>query len=189
MEQTRQVVAKIEWHPGELFAKTGSSSPPFCTQRAVSLLQSARHRRAAHQRRQERHHLPACPASGSVTMRSGFSFMHWLIKTGVFLQGVDLPEEIARLVTYQHPNSRLIKIGAKKTGADATLAKSRSTGRGRREWRVVWANHRCHPRHQATAEACMTAQLKKTAQTRLHRCVLAPPKGPKRLKKLRHHVE
>lgn len=34
----------------------------------------------------------------------------------------------------------------------------------------------------------MTAQLKKTAQTRLHRCVLAPPKGPKIRKKLRHHA-
>ena len=34
----------------------------------------------------------------------------------------------------------------------------------------------------------MTAQLKKTAQTRLHRCVLAPPKGTKIRKKLRHHA-
>ena len=34
----------------------------------------------------------------------------------------------------------------------------------------------------------MTAQLKKTEQTRLHSCVLSQPKGPKIRKKLRKHA-
>lgn len=111
----RQGVAKIEWHPAELFPRLGfiMTNIPFAPKELFSVLQSTRHRRAAHQGRQERHHLDPpvlqeVPRDNEVRLQ-----LHALAyNLGVFLQGVDLPEEIAdwSLTSIQ---SRLIKIGAR----------------------------------------------------------------------------
>jgi hypothetical protein len=55
-DTSRRVIAKIEWHPGELFPRVGFivTNLPMEPDWVVRLSQPARHRRAAHQGRQAR---------------------------------------------------------------------------------------------------------------------------------------
>lgn len=110
----RQVVAKIEWHPGELFAKTSYivTNLPFAPKELF---------RFYHQRGTAEQHIKEGKNAITWTRLSCKRFcdnevrlqLHALAyNLGVFLQGVDLPEEIAEwsLTSIQ---SRLIKIGAR----------------------------------------------------------------------------
>ena len=110
----RQVVAKIEWHPGELFAKTGYivTNLPFAPKELF---------RFYNQRGTAEQHIKEGKNAITWTRLSCKRFrdnevrlqLHALAyNLGVFLQGVDLPEEIAdwSLTSIQ---SRLIKIGAR----------------------------------------------------------------------------
>ena len=85
----RQVVAKIEWHPRRVVPAPWLHRDQYsiCTQRTVSVLQPARHRRGSISRKARTPSLgPVCRASGSVTMRSGFSCTHWLITSVSFFR-------------------------------------------------------------------------------------------------------
>ena len=110
----RQVVAKIEWHPGELFAKTGYivTNLPLAPKELF---------RFYHQRGTAEQHIKEGKNAITWTRLSCKRFcgnevrlqLHALAyNLGVFLQGVDLPEEVAdwSLTSIQ---SRLIKIGAR----------------------------------------------------------------------------
>lgn len=110
----RQVVAKIEWHPGELFAKVGYivTNLPFAPKELF---------RFYNQRGSAEQHIKEGKNAITWTRLSCKRFcdnevrlqLHALAyNLGVFLQGVDLPEEIAdwSLTSIQ---SRLIKIGAR----------------------------------------------------------------------------
>ena len=76
----RQVVAKIEWHPGELFARVGYIVHlPFAPKELFKFY---------NQRGTAERHIKEgktaitwtrCPASGSGILRSGFSYTHWPI--------------------------------------------------------------------------------------------------------------
>ncbi len=110
----RWVVAKIEWHPGELFAKTGFlvTNLPFAPNELF---------RFYNQRGTAEQHIKEGKNAITWTRLSCKRFcdnevrlqLHALAyNLGVFLQGVDLPEEIAdwSLTSIQ---SRLNKIGAR----------------------------------------------------------------------------
>ena len=110
----RWVVAKIEWHPGELFAKTSYivTNLPFAPKELF---------RFYHQRGTAEQHIKEGKNAVTWTRLSCKRFcdnevrlqLHALAyNLGVFLQGVDLPEEIAdwSLTSIQ---TRLIKIGAR----------------------------------------------------------------------------
>ena len=110
----RQVVAKIEWHPGELFAKAGYivTNLPFAPKELF---------RFYNQRGTAEQHIKEGKTAITWTRLSCKRFcdnevrpqLHALAyNLGVFLQGVDLPQEMAdwSLTSIQ---SRLIKIGAR----------------------------------------------------------------------------
>ena len=110
----RKVVAKIEWHPGELFAKTGYivTNLPFAPKELF---------RFYNQRGTAEQHIKEGKNAITWTRLSCKRFcdnevrlqLHALAyNLGVFLQGVDLPEEVAdwSLTSIQ---SRLIKLGAR----------------------------------------------------------------------------
>ena len=110
----RQVVAKIEWHPGELFARVGYivTNLPFAPKELFKFY---------NQRGTAERHIKEGKTAITWTRLSCKRFrdnevrlqLHALAYTlGVFLQGLDLPEEMAdwSLTSIQ---SRLIKIGAR----------------------------------------------------------------------------
>ena len=110
----RQVVAKIEWHPGELFARVGYivTNLPFAPKELFKFY---------NQRGTAERHIKEGKTAITWTRLSCKRFrdnevrlqLHALAyNLGVFLQGVDLPEEVAdwSLTSIQ---SRLIKIGAR----------------------------------------------------------------------------
>jgi len=110
----RQVVAKIEWHPGELFARVGYivTNLPFAPKELFKFY---------NQRGTAERHIKEGKTAITWTRLSCKRFrdnevrlqLHALAyNLGVFLQGVDLPEEMAdwSLTSIQ---SRLIKIGAR----------------------------------------------------------------------------
>jgi len=112
--EPRQVVAKIESHPGELFAKTGYivTNLPFAPKELF---------RFYNQRGTAEQHIKEGKNAITWTRLSCKRFRNNEVKLqlhalaynlGVFLQGADLPEEIAdwSLTSIQ---SRLIKIGAR----------------------------------------------------------------------------
>ena len=113
-DKPRRVIAKIEWHPGELFPRVGFivTNLPMRAGLGGTVLQSARHRRAAYQGRQVR--LPLDPAvvqavprqrGTAATARAG-------LQPRTFLRCIDLPEAMAdwSLTSLQ---LKLIKIGAR----------------------------------------------------------------------------
>ena len=104
----RWVVVRIAWHPGELFAKTGSivTNLPFAPKELF---------RFYNQRGTAEQHIItwtrlSCKRFCDNEVRLQLHALAYNL--GVFLQGVDLPEEIAdwSLTSIQ---SRLIKIGAR----------------------------------------------------------------------------
>ena len=110
----RQVVAKIEWHPGELFAKTGYivTNLPFAPK---ELFRFYNQRGTAGQHIKEGKNAIiwnrlSCKRFCDNELRLQLHALAY--NPGVFLQGLDLPEEIAdcSLTSIQ---SRLFKIGAR----------------------------------------------------------------------------
>ena len=110
----RQVVAKIEWHPGELFPRLGFivTNIPFAPKELF---------RFYNQRGTAEQHIKEGKNAITWTRLSCKRFcdnevrlqLHALAyNLGVFLQGVDLPEEIA-YCSLSSIQSRLIKIGAR----------------------------------------------------------------------------
>ncbi len=110
----RQVVAKIEWHPGELFPRLGFivTNIPFAPKK---LFWFYNQRGTAEQHIKEGKNAItwtrlSCKRFGNNEVRLQLHALAYNL--GVFLQGVELPEEIAdwSLTSIQ---SRLIKIGAR----------------------------------------------------------------------------
>ena len=106
----RRVVAKVEWHPGELVPRVGfivtNLSRP--TKRVVAFYN---HRGTAepHQGRQERHQGPVCHVASSATMPFGSSFTP-SPTMGNFM-GPALPKEVEHWSMTLR--DKLVKIGAK----------------------------------------------------------------------------
>ena len=110
----RQVVAKIEWHPGELFPRLGFivTNIPFAPK---ELFQFYNQRGTAEQHIKEGKNAITWTRLSCKRFRDNevrLQLHALAYNLGVFLQGVDLPEEIAdwSLTSIQ---SRLIKIGAR----------------------------------------------------------------------------
>ncbi len=126
-DKERRVIARIEWHPGEIFPRVGfivtnlAVAPDwvvrFYNQRGTAeqhLLAHASMRcQATHQGCANTPSAgPACRASGSATTRCGYSCMRWPATWPAPSRGIELPEAMAdwSLTSLQ---LKLIKIGAR----------------------------------------------------------------------------
>ena len=116
----RRVVAKVEWHPGELYPRVGldplrgssvtNLSRP--AERVVRSTISAAPPSNGSRKARTPSSGPACPAASSTTMPSGSSCMHWPITSATSCAPLALPDSVEQwsLTTLRE---KLIKIGAK----------------------------------------------------------------------------
>jgi DDE family transposase len=78
-KKPRRVVAKVEWHPGELYPRVGFIviKPSAAGRARGGILQPARHCRAVDQRREGSDQVDAYYAVPSLPMRFALSSMRW----------------------------------------------------------------------------------------------------------------
>lgn len=113
-DKPRRVVAKVDWHPGELFPRVGfvvTNLPMepdwiirFCNQRGTAAQHIKEGKHAINWTRL------SCKGKAQNEVRLQLHALAYNL--GVFLQGIDLPEEIADW-SPTSLQTRLIKIGAR----------------------------------------------------------------------------
>ena len=111
----KRVVAKVEWHQGELFPRVGlhSDQPELSTQRNSPLLQWPWHGGAVDQGGKVRPELDeACPATSSWPTRSDWGCSSWPITWVTSMRRLVLPESMKHwsLTSLQ---ARMIKTGGR----------------------------------------------------------------------------
>ena len=112
--EKRRIVAKVEWHPGELYPRVGfivtNLSRP--AERVVAFYNQRAKRSNTSRKARTRSNGRGCRAAGSATMPSGSSFTTLAYNLANFMRTLALPKEVEHwsLTTLRE---KLVKIGAK----------------------------------------------------------------------------
>ena len=160
--KARRVIAKVEWHPGDLFPRVGFVVPSLPME-PEWVIRFYNQRGTAEQHIKEGKYAinwtRVCPANGSGTMRSGFSFTLW--------------------PTIRVTSLAVLTCQRKLPSRTPCPQDHIPAGRGCCGAQRLRTNPCCDPQPQTTAEARVTGRSVDVARKRLNTCVLKAPKGAK----------